>query len=1101
MQGQHRVAEDAASVAIYGLCATDGGAILRAIRSAPTRAISPRLLGRAIRRVAGFGKLIGLRGYLATVVVLYILLPLTPSRVPSVHAQSDAPLDLVVVIDNSGSMMAPEYGQSDPQGLRYTATKLLIDLLSDQDRVAVVQFSDEAEPLQSQLTLVDTEQRRQQLKGSVDAASKHPPGETNYGKALGAVNQLFNAPSTNRRAVIFLTDGLPTDLPNAEQVNPDNVERVLAPFRDSQIPIFLTLLRNRQFAPSTTDIAAEIATVQREFRRTGADPIWIESPDEIAQGFTYVLTQLQPHTYLDTLTGVKGTGQSTHFEAQAAPSQALERVTLVLASSRPAALSGVAETATPANADRRRAEGPGYAILRYTSRNQQPLQGKWSIDVAMPDVKGFAFMRSSAVFDLVYPPPGSSTDVRWMIPNQPLLLGVAIRGLTVGSIPNVVGRLRDGACFGSGGGAYTPFAGAGVSTDGSVAWLSERGRDRPGALELRLSGLSAEPLRLSRCFTILPVPGAPPGALAIQRPTPADALDANRIPVEVRPVAQMGQPKVDAFVTDPSGRVQAVSLAESRGRAEVQGGRGQYTVRAVAAGLVNNLPVAQFAQTAYEVKSALALSEADVRLGPIREFGSPLADNIKLRGAVLSANDRITFRLESIEGTGRDLTDAQLRSLVNVELCPQGQIQPDSSVTCRVTVRPEPALHAGSYELQIKIDSAVPLSSQDRVRVTFERPPPTVSLAGVSPDGVEMRRPLSDNAVETVPLKFGPILFRGTPDLRAQVIELRDETRKVRADARAVLVELRQDGSADPYSQELSLRVAPGHGDALTPGHYALKLALTSSEPGVIVDPKELTVRFERPQSGLAVAFNGDVTRFTDPIWGLPWLGDLPGVSVLFPTERALALQATTQYLEGAPTLPGPTVRQIKQVGEIATVPSESLDFAWREDGRVPETTDHYRYLLLAKLQEPVAEGTYDVLLNFPGPITDPNEQVVRLEVLGWPTLLLWRLLPFVLSLIVLWHIVSFIRRRTTRSFRGALLLGTVRLPLEVGSAHRELQLALEDGRLVLVPFDGTGTVIVRCISQVEVEVDIPLIAFRHRLKRARSLGRGGSAYMRLRYL
>jgi hypothetical protein len=110
-------------------------------------------------------------------------------------AQGDKPLDLAIVIDNSESMTKPEFGEADPSGLRYVAAKMLIDLVSDHDRVGVVHFSKEARSLTEQPVLMS--QQRDGLKQAIEQAQADEQGDTQYKKALDSAYKLLEQPTGN----------------------------------------------------------------------------------------------------------------------------------------------------------------------------------------------------------------------------------------------------------------------------------------------------------------------------------------------------------------------------------------------------------------------------------------------------------------------------------------------------------------------------------------------------------------------------------------------------------------------------------------------------------------------------------------------------------------------------------------------------------------------------------------------------------------------------------------------------------------------------------------------------------------------------------------
>ena len=97
-------------------------------------------------------------------------------------APSRAPVDLVLVLDNSGSMGAGK-GECDMQGLRYSAARLAVAMLEVGDRVAVVEFSNEA-VVKVPLTALGALSERRSLFDSLSAPN--PDGKTNIAAALEA---------------------------------------------------------------------------------------------------------------------------------------------------------------------------------------------------------------------------------------------------------------------------------------------------------------------------------------------------------------------------------------------------------------------------------------------------------------------------------------------------------------------------------------------------------------------------------------------------------------------------------------------------------------------------------------------------------------------------------------------------------------------------------------------------------------------------------------------------------------------------------------------------------------------------------------------------
>lgn len=119
--------------------------------------------------------------------------------------------DIVMVIDDSGSMQ-----QSDPGNRRYAAASELVSRMDDDNRVAVLTFSDEASVVQPLTTLKQTE-NREQVIGAIQGLQT-TQGGTNLRGALSSAMEVVQADGgTGRGAmVILLSDGVSELDPNAD---------------------------------------------------------------------------------------------------------------------------------------------------------------------------------------------------------------------------------------------------------------------------------------------------------------------------------------------------------------------------------------------------------------------------------------------------------------------------------------------------------------------------------------------------------------------------------------------------------------------------------------------------------------------------------------------------------------------------------------------------------------------------------------------------------------------------------------------------------------------------------------------------------------------
>lgn len=133
--------------------------------------------------------------------VILIHTSLAAPRDVQAAPQQTTNVSISLVIDNSGSMR-----DSDPDNLRQTASEILLDLLSPEDLIGVVRFSDTATEVFPLQVAGENKQGLKETLGGSFATS----GATDYLKALQmAAQQLEKAPADSQKLILFLTDGLP----------------------------------------------------------------------------------------------------------------------------------------------------------------------------------------------------------------------------------------------------------------------------------------------------------------------------------------------------------------------------------------------------------------------------------------------------------------------------------------------------------------------------------------------------------------------------------------------------------------------------------------------------------------------------------------------------------------------------------------------------------------------------------------------------------------------------------------------------------------------------------------------------------------------------
>ncbi len=122
---------------------------------------------------------------------------------PARHASQ---VDLAIVLDSSGSMKGWLFGGNDPRGLRRQAAIHVVDRLTEQDRVTVIDFDDAATVL-FPLAFLDSRQVRAAARRAVEQVDD--VGGTNLDAGLVAALQELGLNRLEGRPqhVIFLTDG------------------------------------------------------------------------------------------------------------------------------------------------------------------------------------------------------------------------------------------------------------------------------------------------------------------------------------------------------------------------------------------------------------------------------------------------------------------------------------------------------------------------------------------------------------------------------------------------------------------------------------------------------------------------------------------------------------------------------------------------------------------------------------------------------------------------------------------------------------------------------------------------------------------------------
>jgi hypothetical protein len=980
----------------------------------------------------------------------------------SARAQGVQHLDLVIIIDTSGSMVDPQYGQSDPHNLRYVAAKMLIDLVSDQDRIGIVHFSRVSHPLSNTLMPMDTPDRRQELKQRLDDARRTDKHEgTNYTAALSDTWALLKDGSTNRRAVIFLTDGIPDE-------GAEGMPSVLKPFREAGIPVFLMLLRNKL----PYDESA-LGKLERAFQATGPTPTELTNPQDIAGDFAFAITQLQPDLYYDPLVGIPyGVGQ-LKYEVEAGSDQEIQQATFVFVPAEESSTFDVPAKTAPPGAPPRIGGDNSYRIISYAATYGQFLTGHWIFTAIPSNTKAFAFLRSTVRLQLTFPFPSALSGQRVVASHQSVLLGVHTEGLPADAASSIVAATSDasaGGCFqvlnNPQGDVTYQLDRRGLSSDSTLFWKAIGPREQPFLVSISLGQID-KPLRLRRCFSVGML-GTQIASLGIVRPTAADTLENGAIPLQVSLPAGAQWKEIYAYVQAPDQRVTEVALPPDNPHAAMGGltASGTYTIRFVAQGTETadtSNPITLFAETHYEVSENLGVPKS-IDLGKFKDLNTPLTDEIRIDAPFVTQETKFDVRVTAT----RNISTGQLITTgYKFDLCPSGPTIQSHLVRCPFILLPTSDLSPGKYESTVQIAVQGQTNTWQTTVIRYERPTSLITLPGLPPgSGIMLSSLTPDRPILSTTLRFTPYFWQGNPDLPTdiQASDVHDIDHDKTVPPNAVQLQLQPMALPEDLVFVLSLKATP----QLEHAHYKVRVPLAPGPhaPNLRVNPGEIILFFDYPGAVITMEFAGPEVEYPDGVWGLPELPTLlPG---LFPTSTYLHVPVITQNLVQMPPLPPPNILQVRK-GEASEDPS-AVQLSWHDDGPVAGTPHTYHASLLLTLAQPLPAGTHTIRVQLPAPISDPQEVAISIHVLGWNDFVWQRLLPALLMMIVAWTVIAAWIRNHSKAFRGKLMIDQFALPLH---GKYDLQIVLNEAdNFDLRPDEPNSEVVVRCRNQQEIEID-----------------------------
>ena len=996
----------------------------------------------------------------------------------TVAAQTEAPanLDIIVVIDNSGSMHGT--GGSDPAGLRYEATKMLIDLVTANDRIGVVHFSGDKTPSQAApghrilneknvnepyMFRMDND-NRDTLWAKLDAVSvdytvandgkkmikdwrinddQVPPSGTKYRLAFTDVENLLSKTKTaNKQVVIFLTDGAPDDMGKSTEVT-TNIKTELDKLR---VPVFLLLLQNQS---GKSD--AEIEAVKTGFTSANQPIITINSANDIAKAFARVITEAQPNTYLDELkaTADSGTNSTTAFSTGVTKDQSLSDVTFVFASTdNKVKLKSPEVTGAPSGASLTNGKSTRFQIYHYTNTGAFADGSKWgfTVNVKPTDVANFVFMRSSLRIQLKYPDTQASYGQSLVYPKDtnPILVAGTVSGINEKSYADVKVSQSTVSCDDTKSPDIATYSSGLHSAGEAVFWKDLPKASQPIYVSLLLHPENA--LAMRRCVELLPSDSAFPLTITepgIDNPKPDEK---GNIGVSVTMPSSSGLTLVPPILFNQVGLVtdtqrlnnqttEVMLNSDGKGDLALQSG-GKQKIRIVVPGFYNGHPIVLYTERMINPELSCVFKLANPPLEPGTPKPSTPDQEVDLR----------TLDLGVITTTQTLQNDIICKSQINSGTPPvikpdtnmrrEGDAEPIALPADLLNVGAPQQSNDGSNSWPLKLSNISGLKpgiyhitmtatsgqNSQTIDVKFTRPPSAIELEnvadGVQIDGVvdETNGTLSSGQC----VKYHGVLADNV-DIQSDLVvsEIINGSQTV---ATSTITAQLLDDDACAGGKRLHLKVT----QTLPVGKYTVKLLGKSSDSTVIVTP-DLRVTFEKvdpqviiyfPERLLAKDADGNVIPGTYVLEKRIWSLALP-----FMADTFIPYTATVTHANGMPVIADPITDKATNVFNSSdTGYQDKYQFLWGKTHPDIRYVGGYEGRLTPSVpfwRWPGSE--YDVQLRIDDPkVVSPRGVVMRVQTYSW-----WWVLGVLVALFILYRLIRWLYTRFTQAYSGAVRFST----------------------------------------------------------------------------
>ncbi len=668
--------------------------------------------------------------------------------ITSSAAEAAQPIDVVVVLDDSGSMATcwpwpREGGQtpfyppcaspspnqpSDPNNLRYSAARLLAQLADPEDRLAVIRFDTVAEGVGDlgNLQIIGSESNRQALISSIQPPTDYlRRGYTRLDLGLQmAIDLLEGSKEAGRNQfIVLLTDGEPTHPNGLSSIQQDIAEQVDQLVQNGVLA-FPVVLCN------------PTAGCQGEFLREVFADFGVSeatTAESVLRIFSYVLTEMKPNRSV-----ISGRGGSIQLNTRA--SQAVASMSYV---TELGGLLNLQRNDEPTSTQPVMGDA-NIQVSVVDSVGQNDAQ--WRASVA--DGGGFVVVEADSYPELVNPPPSLAESA------------ASTRYYPAGKRPLLIAR------------GVGPAAGEPLSFNGpelmqafglaNLHYIVPD--DDPGQVRLQL-GEDKNPLQLIRTFRVEPKVGLPTAKVLSPTASSDGRLPDGRTRLQVGFDGQTPVESVSAsvyvFETDLNARtfeslgasstlVHTTDLVCS-GRTCTdesflpQDGH-SYIAIFILEGVADGLRFSDWAQTSLSLEPAVYLRglPESLDLAQMPDGGWPI-------DVASGTVDEIGLVAGSL--MLRDSTSGDLAKNVSLDFMPD--VPEEGSVSTTLYIEGLGQLSPGAYEGEITLQAKSPAGLPMDVQI---RPAATIPVSLTVP------RPVAH--IRSQILDFGDVLFDTSPNFR-----------------------------------------------------------------------------------------------------------------------------------------------------------------------------------------------------------------------------------------------------------------------------------------------------------------------------------------------